>query len=181
MRSTSIDKPAMSKILGAKILRPLYVMLALGAATARADEVGHVDRPRGGDAARLYAQNTPPAPTAPAGDFKCPSDIPFAPVVELKTLSATSRRPAECLDAARPQTIFNFEITGERQIRIILGAENAELNVELSSGAKPIWSAVNTTELTKGLTRAFPAGRYSLRIWPQGNGSAYRLVLAFQE
>ena len=164
-----------------KILRALYVMLALGGTTARADESGQVDRPRGDDAARLYAQNTPPAPTAPSGDFKCPSDIPFAAVVELKTLSSTTRRPAECLDTARPQTIFNFEISGERQIRIIFGAENAELNVELSSGANKIWSAVNTTELTKGVTRTFAAGRYSLRVWPQGNGSTYRLVLAFQE
>ena len=174
MRFTSTDKPATSKVL-----RALYVMLALGAATAHADEVGHADRPRGGDTTRLFAQNTPPSP--PSGDFKCPSDIPFAPVVELKTLSSTTRRPAECLDTARPQTIFNFEITGERQIRIIFGAENAELNVELSSGANKIWSAVNTTELTKGVTRTFAAGRYSLRVWPQGNGSTYRLVLAFQE
>jgi hypothetical protein len=174
VRSTKPDKAAMSKVLNV-----LYVMLALGGATARADEVGHVDRPRGGDTGRLFAQNTPPSP--PSGDFKCPSDIPFAPVVELKTLSATTRRPAECLDTARPQTTFNFEITGERQIRIIFGAENAELNVELSSGANKIWSAVNTTELTKGVTRAFAAGRYSLRVWPQAGGSAYRLVLAFQE
>jgi hypothetical protein len=145
-----------------KVLRTLYVMLALGGTTARADEI-------------QLAQN------APAGDFACPSEIPFAAVVELKTLTGTARRPAECLDTARPQTTFNFEIAGQRQIRIILGAENAELNVELSSGTGPIWSAVNTTELTKGVTRAFAPGRYTLRVWPQGSGSTYRLVLAFQD
>jgi Matrixin len=150
-------------------------------------EISDVDRPSGDDTARLrvkYATPLPPSPsptpTPPPGDFACPSHIPFAPVVDLGTLSSSTYRLGECLDATRPETVFYFEVASQRQMRIGLGADKAELNVSLLSGTSQIWSAINTGELKKATTRTFAPGRYSLRVWPQVKGSTYSLALEFQ-
>lgn len=146
-------------------------------------EISDVDRPSADDTGRLrtkYATPLPPLPQPPPGDFNCPAHIPYAPTVELGTLSSSTYRLGECLDSARPQTTFYFELTAPKPMRISLGADNAELNVTLSSGPTQIWSVVNTGQLSKTTTRAFAPGRYSVRVWPQSKGSTYSLSFEFQ-
>lgn len=141
---------------------------------------GDVEQPSQNDQQTLRLKYAAPVSPAPPGEFACGSQNPHGSVVELGTLTQTTRRLGECLDGSFPSTTFWFELNAPRTINMSLVSDETEINVELISGNTGYWQSVNNGVNNKSKMIQFPIGRYFLRTWFQTSGSHYRLQWEFQ-
>jgi hypothetical protein len=146
--------------------------------------VGNLEVPSANDNQRVrtkYATELPPPPPEP---FSCPSNSPYPLKESIGTLNWTTYRLGGCLDGTtRPQTTFYFNITASKRVSVGVGADKAELNVELVMlvNNSVIWRGPNDGMLGKKSDFLdLPPGGYSLVVRPSPAGTTYTTTFEVQ-